>query len=101
MNQTKTAAPESQMKAESYVGTGYQRLLTFEAQGGGFSLFGGGQGQVFLSAYGLLQLTDMAKVYPVDKAVLDRTARWLFSQQAGDGSWNPQTIVRARAARWA
>ena len=75
------------MKAESYVGTGYQRLLTFEADGGGFSLMGHGQGQLFLSAYGLLQLTDMAKVYPVDKAVLDRTAKWLFAQQAQDGSW--------------
>ena len=48
---------------------------------------GHGQGQLFLSAYGLLQLTDMAKVYPVDKAVLDRTAKWLFAQQAQDGSW--------------
>jgi len=49
------------MKAESYVGTGYQRLLTFEADGGGFSLFGRGKGDIFLSAFGLLQLTDMAK----------------------------------------
>lgn len=76
------------MKAESYVGTGYQRLLTFEADGGGFALFGKSKGDIFLSAYGLLQLTDMAKVYPVDKAVLDRTAKWLFSQQGSDGSWS-------------
>jgi hypothetical protein len=87
LNSTKTAAPETQMKAESLVSTGYQRLLTFEADGGGFSLMGHGQGQLFLSAYGLLQLTDMAKVYPVDKAVMDRTAKWLFAQQAQDGSW--------------
>jgi hypothetical protein len=87
LNQTKTAAPEIQMKAESLVATGYQRLLTFEADGGGFSLFGHGQGDLFLSAYGLLQLTDMAKVYPVDKAVIDRTTKWLLSQQASDGSW--------------
>ena len=88
LNSTKTAAPEAQMKAESYVGTGYQRLLTFEATGGGFSLFGRGTGHVFLSAYGLLQLTDMAKVYPVDEAALERTARWLLARQAGDGSWS-------------
>ena len=87
LNSTKTAAPETQMKAESLANTGYQRLLTFEADGGGFSLMGHGQGQLFLSAYGLLQLTDMAKVYPVDPAVLDRTAKWLFAQQAQDGSW--------------
>src|SRR5512136_2897129 len=76
------------MKAESYVGTGYQRLLTFEADGGGFALFGKSKGDIFLSAYGLLQLTDMAKVYPVDQAVIDRTAKWLFSQQGSDGSWS-------------
>ena len=87
LNQTKTAAPEIQMKAESYVGTGYQRLLTFEADGGGFSLFGHGKGDLFLSAYGLLQLTDMAKVYPVDRAVIDRTVKWLVAQQSSDGSW--------------
>ena len=30
--------PEIQLTAEKYVATGYQRLLTFEVEGGGFSL---------------------------------------------------------------
>ncbi len=98
LNTTKTAAPETQMRAESYVGTGYQRLLTFEATGGGFSLFGGGPADPFLSGYGLLQLTDMAKVYPVDKAVIDRTARWLLSQQNEDGSWNADDYRAGRGS---
>jgi hypothetical protein len=83
------------MKAESYVGTGYQRLLTFEADGGGFSLFGKGQGDIFLSAYGLLQLTDMAKVYPVDKAALDRTSK---RSRRATARGARRTIARARAA---
>ena len=87
LNTTKAAAPETQIKAESYVATGYQRLLTFEADGGGFSLFGRGKGDIFLSAYGLMQLNDMARVHPVDKAVPERTAKWLLGQQSGDGSW--------------
>jgi hypothetical protein len=29
----------------------------------------------------------MARVYPVDPAVLDRTRSWLFKQQAADGCW--------------
>ena len=95
---TKTAAPETQLRAESYVGTGYQRLLTFEADGGGFSLFGGGQANTFLSAYGLLQLTDMAKVYPVDQAALERTAKWLLAQQAADGSWSSQDYRAGKGA---
>ena len=40
MQATRQASPEVQMTAEKYVGTGYQRLLTFEVPGGGFSLFG-------------------------------------------------------------
>jgi hypothetical protein len=69
------------------VGTGYQRLLTFEVEGGGFSLMGAPPARVFLTAYGLMQFHDMAKVYPVDEAVIERAARWLLDQQQADGTW--------------
>jgi len=98
LKQTQLAAPEIQMRAESLAATGYQRLLTFEADDGGFSLMGHGQGDLFLSAYGLLQLTDMAKVYPVDPAVLDRTAKWLLSQQSQDGAWNSRDYRAGKGA---
>ena len=78
------------MTAEKYVGTGYQRLLTFEAPGGGFSLMGNPPARVFLSAYGLMQFADMAQVYPVDEAVIERAAAWLLEQQARDGTWQVQ-----------
>jgi hypothetical protein len=87
MQTTGSANPELQMQAETYVGTGYQRLLTFEVSGGGFSLFGGSPADVFLSAYGLMEFNDMAQVYPVDEAVIERAANWLLSQQQGDGTW--------------
>lgn len=87
MQTTGQANPELQMQAEKYVGTGYQRLLTFEVHGGGFSLFGDPPAEVFLSAYGLMEFNDMAKVYPVDEAVIERAARWLLSQQQPDGTW--------------
>ena len=87
MEPTGNANPELQMQAEKYVGTGYQRLLTFEVSGGGFSLFGDAPAQVFLTAYGLMEFNDMAKVYPVDEAVIERTAQWLLAQQGGDGTW--------------
>jgi len=87
MQTTGSANPELQMQAEKYVGTGYQRLLTFEAPGGGFNLFGGSQADVFLSAYGLMEFTDMAKVYPVDEAVIERAAQWLLGQQQAGGTW--------------
>ena len=87
MQTTGSANPELQMQAETYVGTGYQRLLTFEVDGGGFSLFGEPPAHPFLTAYGLMEFHDMSKVYPVDEAVIERAARWLLSQQQPDGTW--------------
>jgi len=78
------------MQAEKYVGTGYQRLLTFEVPGGGFSLFGSAPANEFLTAYGLMEFNDMAKVYPVDEALIERTAQWLLNQQSPDGTWTDQ-----------
>jgi len=87
MQTTGQANPEVQMQAEKYVGTGYQRLLTFEVPGGGFSLFGSAPADAFLTAYGLMEFNDMARVYPVDEALIERTAQWLLSQQGPDGTW--------------
>jgi hypothetical protein len=87
MQSTGDANPELQIQAEKYVGTGYQRLLTFEVSSGGFSLFGGPPADVFLTAYGLMQFNDMAKVYPVDEDVNKRAANWLLAQQQPDGTW--------------
>lgn len=78
------------MKAEEYINLGYQRLLTFEAPAGGFSLYGDPPGDIFLSAYGLMEIHDMAQVFPVDEALIARTAEWLMSQQNADGTWSTQ-----------
>jgi hypothetical protein len=90
MQTSGNANPEVQLQAEKYVGTGYQRLLTFEVAGGGFSLFGDAPAQAFLTAYGLMEFNDMARVYPVDEALVERTAQWLLNQQASDGTWVDQ-----------
>ena len=90
MQKTGNANPAVQLQAEKYVATGYQRLLTFEVSGGGFSLFGNPPAEVFLTAYGLMEFTDMAEVYPVDEALIERTAQWLLNQQQGDGTWVDQ-----------
>ncbi len=87
MKQTGQISPELQMQAEEYVAQGYQRLLSYEVEGGGFSLFGKGQADPMLSAYGLMMLSDMGRVYPVDKGPVERTAGWLLEQQQSDGAW--------------
>lgn len=88
MKATGQGSPELQMQAESYINAGYQRLLTFEVAGGGFSLFGKSPARPFLTAYGLMELHDMSQVFPVDPAVIERTAQWLLGQQGADGTWN-------------
>jgi len=90
LNRTGRAAPEVRMKAQTYIAAGYQRLLTYEVKGGGFSLFGNPPATLMHTAYGLMEFSDMKRVYAVDGAVIERTARWLLGQQGGDGSWGGQ-----------
>ncbi|WP_437942506.1 MG2 domain-containing protein [Sorangium sp. So ce341] len=89
MKQTGQITPEIQMKAESLISAGYQRLLTFEHAGGGFSWFGEQDGRPFLSvtAFGVMEFADMIKVHAVDEAMLARTVAWLAGQQKTDGTW--------------
>ena len=89
MTQTGQITPAIQMKAESLISAGYQRLLTFEHKGGGFSWFGEQDPAPYLSvtAFGVMEFADMAKVQPVDPAMLQRTVSWLAGQQQPDGSW--------------
>ncbi|HEY2856980.1 MAG TPA: MG2 domain-containing protein [Terracidiphilus sp.] len=91
MTQTKKLVPEVHAKAEGFIATGYQRLLTFEVAGGGFSWFGQAPANKILTAYGLMEFSDMARVYDVDPRLIERTRDWLVSQQQADGSWNPDT----------
>jgi uncharacterized protein YfaS (alpha-2-macroglobulin family) len=89
MKHTKKLTPETHAKAEGYIANGYQRLLTFEVAGGGFSWFGQAPANKILTAYGLMEFNDMAKVSDVDPRLIERTRDWLVSQQLPDGSWKP------------
>ena len=80
--------PEIEIKTRKFVNAGYQRLLTFEVPGGGFDWFGHAPAHVGLTAYGILEFTDMNHVRPVDQTMVERTRKWLYSQQNADGSWD-------------
>jgi uncharacterized protein YfaS (alpha-2-macroglobulin family) len=91
MKRTKKLTPEVHARAEGYIANGYQRLLTFEVAGGGFSWFGQAPANRILTAYGLMEFHDMAQVYDVDPRLIARTRDWLIAQQQSDGSWKPDT----------
>ena len=84
---TGKASPELQMKAEGFINVGYQRLVSYEVPGGGFSWFGTAPAHQVLTAYGLLEFTDMSRVYEVDPNVIRRTQEWLAGRQQADGTW--------------
>jgi len=89
MKRTKKLTPEVHAKAEGYIANGYQRLLTFEVPGGGFSWFGSAPANKILTAYGLMEFYDMSQVHDVDANLISRTQEWLAGQQQADGSWKP------------
>ncbi len=91
MKRTKKLTPEVHAKAEGYIANGYQRLLTFEVPGGGFSWFGSAPANKILTAYGLMEFYDMSQVHDVDPKLIARTQAWLAGQQQADGSWKPDS----------
>ncbi|MEN3002223.1 MAG: MG2 domain-containing protein [Armatimonadota bacterium] len=91
LKSTGKAMPSTEMKARQFITLGYQRLLTFEVKGGGFSWFGNPPAHQVLTAYGLLQFADMSRVHEIDPELIPRTVQWLILQQRVDGSWTPDT----------
>ncbi|HEX8921179.1 MAG TPA: alpha-2-macroglobulin family protein, partial [Pyrinomonadaceae bacterium] len=76
------------IKAQSYLLEGYKRLLTYRAESGGFSYWGGTASADFaLSAYALRFLNDARDYIEVDEAVLNGVRDYLIQKQGADGSW--------------
>lgn len=81
--------PEIEKKALAYIKAGYRRLISFETSENGFEWFGKTPPHETLTAYGLLEFTEMKKVYPeVDEAMIKRTVNWLLSRKDGKGGFH-------------
>lgn len=89
MRSTRQITPESQMKAEGFINTGYQRMVSYEVPGGGFSWFGTAPANKLLTAYGLMEFYDMSAVHDVDQAIITRTQQWLLGQADANGIYQP------------
>jgi uncharacterized protein YfaS (alpha-2-macroglobulin family) len=78
-------------KSSLLLTTGYERLVGFECKSGGYEWFGADPGHDALTAYGLMEFTDMAQVRHVDPAMLERTRNWLLAQRDGKGTFARKT----------
>ena len=80
---------EIKEKAISYISSGYQKLLTYEVMGesGGYSLYGHSPAETVLTAYGLMEITDLSKVYNVDNNVINKMTEFLYKKQNVNGTF--------------
>lgn len=85
--------PELIKRSNEMLAKGYQRLTGYECKSGGYEWFGEDPGHEALTAYGLMEFSEMSQVFPVDTAMLARTREWLLKQRDGKGGFN-----RARRA---
>jgi uncharacterized protein YfaS (alpha-2-macroglobulin family) len=93
LQKSRQSQPEIEKKAQQYIHLGYQRLLSFEVSGGGFDWFGRAPANRTLTAYGLMEFEDMARVHSIDPQIISRTQKWLLQQRNKDGSWTPEGHV--------
>ncbi len=78
-------------KSGKILETGYDRLVGFESKSHGYEWFGADPGHDALTAYGLMEFTDMSHVRHVDADMLQRTREWLLAQRDGQGGYLRKT----------
>ena len=80
---------EIKTKALSYISSGYQKILTYEVKGesGGYSLYGDSPAETVLTAYGLMEISDLSRVYSVDESVITKVTDFLYKKQNSNGTF--------------
>jgi hypothetical protein len=74
-------------KTQTTLDHGYKLLTGYETKEKGYEWFGHTPGHEALTAYGLMEFSDMSKVYDVDHSMVERTADWLMSRRDGKGGF--------------
>ena len=80
--------PATIARSRDLLKTGYQKLIGFESEDNGYEWFGANPAHEALTAYGLMEFTDMAKVMQIDDDMLSRTRNWLLSRRDGNGGFS-------------
>ncbi len=94
MQESQTQNPDATQRAMGMLDRGYAKLTSFECQQRGYEWFGSDPGHEALSAFGLMQFSDMAKVMAVDAEMMSRTRVWLMGRRNGNGGFqrNPRHL---------
>jgi hypothetical protein len=101
LKETDQAKPDVARQAQGLLDRGYQKLVSFEClnqpknKREGYEWFGGtAPAHEALTAFGLMQFRDMARVYNVDKNMLERTRAYLMARKDGKGGFqrNPRAL---------
>ena len=79
--------PKLVERSRELLARGYDRLIGFECKERGYEWFAADPGHEALTAYGLLEFIDMAKVQQVDPKMLERTRDWLLAARDGKGGF--------------
>ncbi|NNG00607.1 MAG: hypothetical protein HKM93_14575 [Desulfobacteraceae bacterium] len=82
-------------KANDLIKKGYKKLTSFETEQKGYEWFGAAPGHEALTAYGLMEFSDMKRVFQgVDDEMIKRTGNWLLGKRDGRGGFtrNPQAL---------
>ena len=80
-------APEKIKEAQDLLEKGYKRLTGFESKGKGYEWFGYDPAHEALTAYGLMEFSDMSQFMQIDSEMLQRTREWLLSRRDGKGGF--------------
>jgi len=95
MKSTGNITASIRKKAMKLTDKGYKRLIGFETKEKGYEWFGRTPAHEGLTAYGLMEFSDMAKVYKgVDSEMVRRTQDWLLGKRDGKGNFSKRDGLR-------
>jgi hypothetical protein len=84
-------AVEKRAKILEYLKMGYDKLVAYETDLGGFEWYGNTPPHLGLTAHGLLQFHEMQSVYDgVDVAMVQRVTQWILDTRDGEGGFNQE-----------
>lgn len=91
MDATGIKSIEKRSEILSYLKMGYDKLVAYETDLGGFEWYGGTPPHLGLTAHGLLQFHEMQSVYDgVDARMMQRVTKWILDTRDGEGDFSQE-----------